>query len=368
MRLWTILMATVAATAMTTSLAMAQDTQEQRREMQGASDQSSSAVEHGTRQERGHIRDVTPSKRPEPRSTTGQAPASSDSNDANRASENTSREKMPPDRQRANDKNSTDNRQGTNDRNSADKGATARTRSSQDSSQEPGNSRQRSGQNLQSNHPASSRNERSESNRGSARSSRPSHTEARGSRQAPPLSSQQETRFASVINRQKVEPVTRVNFALNVGVRVPSHVHLMPVPTEIVGIVPQYRGYSFFVTSDRIVIVEPRTHEIVHVMSYEGRSHVASTSTRHRAGLDLTKEQREVVRRSALPVRRATTGSTVHREVTIEEEVPSSVELEEFDEPVVRDIPSFRRYRYYRDNDDVVVVDPDSRHVIDVIR
>lgn len=367
MRLWTILMATVAATAMTTSLATAQGTQEQRRDMQGTSDQSSSAVEHGTRQERGRIRDVTPTKRPEPGSTTGQAPASSDSNGANRASENNSREKMSPGGQRTDDRNSAD-RQRTEDRNSADKGTAAPAPSSRESAQERGKSRQRSGQNLQPNRAASSRNDRSGSDRNSAQSSRPSNTEASRSAQAPALSSQQKTRFASVFSRQKVEPVTRVNFALNVGVRVPSHLHLVPVPTEIVQIVPQYRDYSYFVTTDRIVIVEPRTHEIVYVMPYEGRSHVTSSSTRHRAGLSLTQEQRAVVRRSTVPAQRATTGSSVHREVTIEEEVPSSVELEEFDAPVVRDIPSFRRYRYYRDDDDVVVVDPDSRHVIDIIR
>jgi hypothetical protein len=35
------------------------------------------------------------------------------------------------------------------------------------------------------------------------------------------------------------------------------------VPTEIVTIAPEYRGYDYFTTEEDVVIVSPRTHEIV---------------------------------------------------------------------------------------------------------
>ena len=60
-------------------------------------------------------------------------------------------------------------------------------------------------------------------------------------------------------------------------------------------------------------------------------------------------------------------GSGSSKRIVVEDEVPSTVVLEEFPETVVREVPSVRTYRYYRQDNDVVVVDPGSRRVIDVI-
>lgn len=40
-------------------------------------------------------------------------------------------------------------------------------------------------------------------------------------------------------------------------------VRLQPLPDDVVEVVPQYRGYDFFVVRDEIVIVEPSTYKIV---------------------------------------------------------------------------------------------------------
>ncbi len=58
-------------------------------------------------------------------------------------------------------------------------------------------------------------------------------------------------------------PVRDLNVSIAVGQRVPSHVHLRPLPREIVTIAPEYRGYVYFTTEEDVVIVSPRTHEIV---------------------------------------------------------------------------------------------------------
>lgn len=65
--------------------------------------------------------------------------------------------------------------------------------------------------------------------------------------------------------------------------------------------------------------------------------------------------------------RRATTGSSSTRRYVVEEQVPREVELEEFDDVVVREVPAVRSYRYLRSDNDVIVVDPGSRRVLDII-
>jgi len=43
---------------------------------------------------------------------------------------------------------------------------------------------------------------------------------------------------------------------------VPRDVRFQPLPPDIVEVMPQYRGYNFFVVRDEIVIVEPATYKI----------------------------------------------------------------------------------------------------------
>ena len=81
------------------------------------------------------------------------------------------------------------------------------------------------------------------------------------------LSPEQRTRIHQVIVSDRNAPrVSRVDFQLNVGVAVPRSVKLAPVPTTIVEIQPSWRGYEYFLVGDQIVIVNPRTMEIVAVI------------------------------------------------------------------------------------------------------
>jgi hypothetical protein len=57
-----------------------------------------------------------------------------------------------------------------------------------------------------------------------------------------------------------------VDFQLNVGVAVPRSVKLAAVPTTIIEIQPSWRGFEYFLVGDQIVIVNPRTMEIVAVV------------------------------------------------------------------------------------------------------
>ena len=80
------------------------------------------------------------------------------------------------------------------------------------------------------------------------------------------LNTEQRTKITTVIRNEHVSPVTNVNFSISVGTRVPRDVGFRPLPTEIVTIYPDWRGYEFFLVRDQIVVVDPRTLEIVAVL------------------------------------------------------------------------------------------------------
>jgi hypothetical protein len=80
------------------------------------------------------------------------------------------------------------------------------------------------------------------------------------------LSTEQRTKITSVIKSQHVQPATNVNFSISVGARVPRNVGFHPLPAEIVTIYPEWRGYEFFLVNNQIIVVNPRTLEIVDVI------------------------------------------------------------------------------------------------------
>jgi Protein of unknown function (DUF1236) len=80
------------------------------------------------------------------------------------------------------------------------------------------------------------------------------------------LSGEQRTKITTVIREQHVQPLAHVNFSISVGARVPRDVRFHPLPAEILVIYPDWRGYEFILVGDQIVVVNPRTLEIVAVM------------------------------------------------------------------------------------------------------
>ncbi|WP_443112549.1 DUF1236 domain-containing protein [Devosia sp. ZB163] len=59
-----------------------------------------------------------------------------------------------------------------------------------------------------------------------------------------------------------------LDFAVDVGVVVPSTVVLQPLPASIITLVPRWAGFLFFVLADgRIVVVEPAGLKVVAVVT-----------------------------------------------------------------------------------------------------
>jgi len=77
------------------------------------------------------------------------------------------------------------------------------------------------------------------------------------------LSTEQRTKITSVIKQQRVE---HLNVSVRVGTPIPESVHLHPLPVEVVNVYPEWRGYDYILVEDQIVVVDPRTHEIVAVL------------------------------------------------------------------------------------------------------
>jgi hypothetical protein len=54
--------------------------------------------------------------------------------------------------------------------------------------------------------------------------------------------------------------------SVSVGTRIPASVHLYPVPVQVVEVYPEWRGFNYILVGDQIIVVDPRTHEIVAIL------------------------------------------------------------------------------------------------------
>jgi hypothetical protein len=79
------------------------------------------------------------------------------------------------------------------------------------------------------------------------------------------LSTEQRTKITTIIRQNKVEPA-HLNVSVRVGTRVPESVRFYPLPAEVFVIYPEWRGYDYIVVGNQILVINPRTHEIVAIL------------------------------------------------------------------------------------------------------
>jgi hypothetical protein len=81
------------------------------------------------------------------------------------------------------------------------------------------------------------------------------------------IAPEKRTRIHEVFVKERSAPrVDHVDFSLSVGTAVPRSVHIVAVPREIIEIEPTWRGYDYFIVGAQIVIVDPRSMEIVAIL------------------------------------------------------------------------------------------------------
>ena len=72
--------------------------------------------------------------------------------------------------------------------------------------------------------------------------------------------------ITSAIKQERIEEVTNVNFNVSIGTAVPAGVRYHPMPSRIVEIYPEWRGYDFILVHGNYIILRPHTHEIVYII------------------------------------------------------------------------------------------------------
>jgi hypothetical protein len=80
------------------------------------------------------------------------------------------------------------------------------------------------------------------------------------------LPPQTRTRIHEFVIRERNAPRVSPDFAVSIGARVPTTVRFAAVPRTIVEIQPEWRGFTYFMVRDQMVIFNPRTMAIVAIV------------------------------------------------------------------------------------------------------
>lgn len=90
------------------------------------------------------------------------------------------------------------------------------------------------------------------------------NTAAAAKSAAPPP--EKRAQIATAIKKTNIKEVTNVNFNISIGARVPSTVVFHDIPTTIIEIYPEWRGYKIILVNGRYIIIRPQTYEIVYIL------------------------------------------------------------------------------------------------------
>jgi hypothetical protein len=184
--------------------------------------------------------------------------------------------------------------------------------------------------------------------------------EATGGRERGQLDQRRASDLRGRLEKHGARTSASVNFNARIGAPVPETVQLQQLPSEIVVDYPQFRGYDYVMVGDEIVIVDPGSRGVVQVVGgTEGRAAAETGSMRR-----FSDDQDEVIRQHV----RRDHGARIEFDEHHMARVPDTVVLEPLPDEVVTVVPDARDYRYFIDSDDhIVVVDPETHEVVDVI-
>lgn len=173
-------------------------------------------------------------------------------------------------------------------------------------------------------------------------------------------------RIRDVAFRGDVRRAQNVNVRIDIGVRLPRTVEVYDLPSDIVEIVPAYRGYRYVVVGDDYCIVDPDTFVIVDVIHRGGgdRGQYAYRTGGGGARIELTNDQIEIIRRE---IRDRGRKFDYKGDLEIGVMLPGDFDFEPFPDPVVREVPTIRDYRFVHVEDEIVIVAKDQPEVVYVI-
>lgn len=158
----------------------------------------------------------------------------------------------------------------------------------------------------------------------------------------------QQRQIAKVMRKHHVDTV---NVKVSVGSVAPANVKLGAVSADLVEILPQFRGYSFFATGENIVIVDPSSRKVAALIPVK----LAATASRD----DQDRDKQVTVDRSRKTPRSRTAAK--EREATVGQGVPTEAEI--LAAPVVRGpagttvTRTYRTYHYDVAPPDTVIIE-----------
>lgn len=77
-------------------------------------------------------------------------------------------------------------------------------------------------------------------------------------------------RIAELLMATATPQTASVSGNVHVGAPLPGEVDLMPLPTTIADLIPEYRDYEYVVVNNEIVFVKPSTRQVVEVINTGG--------------------------------------------------------------------------------------------------
>jgi hypothetical protein len=160
---------------------------------------------------------------------------------------------------------------------------------------------------------------------------------------------------------------TNINVRVNIGERLPPRVQPRRLPADIVRIAPQYRDYEYTVIDNRVVIVDPRRREVIDILDEGPGYGRAAGYSRER--IVFTGEQRS--RWRELAKSSVTVGSTSPPGGATSPSggvmASNCLSLQPVPEEMVRSRPELSSYRYLAIGDEIVLVDPQTQKIVQVI-
>ena len=178
------------------------------------------------------------------------------------------------------------------------------------------------------------------------------------------ISEQQRTQVRETLSRDRTTIAREnqnLNIQVNVGVALPANVRMRSLPPDIVRIAPQYRGYSYTVVQDEIVILEPRTRRVVEVLEEPGRARQTTSRVSSTSRQVLTDDQRQTLRQGVQ--RTTTTGSTAASGGFD----ANCLTLQNLPDEMASANPDLRNYKMLTIGRQLVLVDPQQQTVVEVI-
>ncbi|MCC7251784.1 DUF1236 domain-containing protein [Hyphomicrobium sp.] len=163
--------------------------------------------------------------------------------------------------------------------------------------------------------------------------------------------------------RRDVKRRTDVDIDISVGARLPGDWEFVPVPTSVVEVVPEYRGYVFAYVDDEYVICDPVTYEVVAVLpAADGPRYAGGgggAAERCSETLTLSEDERDDLVRSI-----QMNNEVDVSDITVGWSVPGEIELKTFPEPVISRTGKLASCRYFVADDQIAIVDPAEETVV----